>query len=213
MGSPGVRYRTVHPDVDIASAKEICAQLIPERVVVEGENIEASLTEEDKNSLLEDLSYWETRSAVSLAEDVLERRWGERIADWAENIWTSVSVTPTGRTVDFAKLLNIGLNGVIAEARNEIDILKVSDAKGLHKWQFLQAAIIACQAVITFARRHAGLARELNRVRRNGITGQALIKNLGELYYQHNMRDWIDRRGLQIEEQPTPVIVCSEGLA
>ena len=57
------------------------------------------------------------------------------------------------------------------------------------------------------------LAQELNRLRRNGITGQALIKNLGELYYQHNMRDWIDRRGLQIEEQPTPVIVCSEGLA
>jgi len=56
------------------------------------------------------------------------------------------------------------------------------------------------------------LAQELNRIRRNGITGQALIKNLGELYYQHNMRDWIDRRGFQIEEQPTPVIVCSEGL-
>ena len=57
------------------------------------------------------------------------------------------------------------------------------------------------------------LAQELNRLRRNGITGQALLKNLGELYYQHNMRDWIDRRGLQIEEQPTPVIICSEGLA
>ena len=56
------------------------------------------------------------------------------------------------------------------------------------------------------------LTQELNRLRRNGITGQALLKNLGELYYQHNMRDWMDRRGLQIEEQPTPVIVCSEGL-
>jgi superfamily II DNA or RNA helicase len=57
------------------------------------------------------------------------------------------------------------------------------------------------------------LAQELNRLRRNGITGQALVKNLGELYYQHNMRDWIDRRGFQTEEQPTPVIVCSEGLS
>lgn len=56
------------------------------------------------------------------------------------------------------------------------------------------------------------LAQELNRIRRNGITGQALLKNLSELYYQHNMRDWVDRRGLQIEEQPAPVIVCSEGL-
>ena len=57
------------------------------------------------------------------------------------------------------------------------------------------------------------LAQELNRIRRNGITGQALMKNLSELYYQHNMRDWIDRRGLQIEDQPVPVIICSEGLA
>jgi hypothetical protein len=56
------------------------------------------------------------------------------------------------------------------------------------------------------------LAQELNRIRRNGITGQALLKNLSELYYQHNMRDWVDRRGLQIEERPVPVIVCSEGL-
>ena len=57
------------------------------------------------------------------------------------------------------------------------------------------------------------LAQELNRLRRNGITGQALIKNLGELYYQHNMRDWIDHRGFQVKEQPIPAIVCSEGLA
>jgi len=56
------------------------------------------------------------------------------------------------------------------------------------------------------------LAQELNRIRRNGITGQALVKNLSELYYQHNMRDWINRRGLPIEEQPVPIIVCSEGL-
>ena len=56
------------------------------------------------------------------------------------------------------------------------------------------------------------LSQELNRIRRNGITGQALLKNLIELYYQHNMRDWIDRRGLQIEDQPVPMIVCSEGL-
>jgi superfamily II DNA or RNA helicase len=56
------------------------------------------------------------------------------------------------------------------------------------------------------------LAQELNRLRRNGITGQSLLKSLGELYYQHNMRDWTDRRGLQMEEQPSPVIVCSEGL-
>ena len=57
------------------------------------------------------------------------------------------------------------------------------------------------------------LAQELNRIRRNGISGQPLLQKLGELYYQHNMRDWIGRRGLQAEGQPVPVIICSEGLA
>jgi len=57
------------------------------------------------------------------------------------------------------------------------------------------------------------LTKELNRIRRNGTTGDDLLRNLRELYYQHNMRDWAGRRGPQIEEQPVPVIVCSEGLA
>lgn len=57
------------------------------------------------------------------------------------------------------------------------------------------------------------LNQELNRLRRNGVAGEALLRNLTELYYQHNMRDWVDRRGLQVGAQPVPVIICSEGLA
>ncbi len=56
------------------------------------------------------------------------------------------------------------------------------------------------------------LAKELNRLRHNGVTGHSLLTSLGELYYQHNMHDWIDKRRLQIEEQPPPIIICSEGL-
>ncbi len=56
------------------------------------------------------------------------------------------------------------------------------------------------------------LNKELNRIRRNGITGPALIQKLKDLYYQHNMKDWIDRRGLQNDGKPVPIIICSEGL-
>jgi len=56
------------------------------------------------------------------------------------------------------------------------------------------------------------LNKELNRIRRNGITGEALLRTLGELYYQHNMRDWAEQRGGASEKQPVPVIICSEGL-
>lgn len=54
--------------------------------------------------------------------------------------------------------------------------------------------------------------RELNRLRRNSLTGHNLRKELVQLYYQHNMRDWGDRRSLQPEDHPLPKIVCSEAL-
>jgi superfamily II DNA/RNA helicase len=54
--------------------------------------------------------------------------------------------------------------------------------------------------------------RELNLLRRNSVTGEALLKNLARLFHQHNMREWMDRRGLQLEEQPIPKIICSEAL-
>ena len=54
--------------------------------------------------------------------------------------------------------------------------------------------------------------RELNRIRRNGIAGLPLLKALGELYLQHRMRDWMDRRTLHLEDQAVPKIVCSEAL-
>jgi hypothetical protein len=54
--------------------------------------------------------------------------------------------------------------------------------------------------------------RELNKIRRNGMTGPALLKSLGEIYLQHNMRSWMDRRAFHLEDQSYPRIVCSEAL-
>ncbi len=56
------------------------------------------------------------------------------------------------------------------------------------------------------------LNRELNLLRRNAVAGPQLFKSLADLYAQHNMRDRMDRHGLQIEDRPVPKIVCSEGL-
>jgi hypothetical protein len=56
------------------------------------------------------------------------------------------------------------------------------------------------------------LQRELNLLRRNGVSGEALLKNLGRLHQQHNLRDWLDRRNGQPEEDGYPRIICSEGL-
>jgi hypothetical protein len=56
------------------------------------------------------------------------------------------------------------------------------------------------------------LNQELNRIRRNGIAGQQLLKLLSDLYLQHNMKDWLDRPDSNISGKPIPKIICSEAL-
>jgi hypothetical protein len=54
--------------------------------------------------------------------------------------------------------------------------------------------------------------RELNLLRKNGVTGDALFRSLTKLYSQHNLRDWLDRRNGQPQENDYPRIICSEAL-
>lgn len=55
------------------------------------------------------------------------------------------------------------------------------------------------------------LNKELNLLRRNGVTGEGLLKALANLFHQHNMGSWLDRQGSTLTH-PTPKIVCSEAL-
>ena len=55
--------------------------------------------------------------------------------------------------------------------------------------------------------------RELNLFRRNGVTGEALLKNLRDLYRQHNMREWEPRQqDTQLGNEAVPKIICSAAL-
>jgi hypothetical protein len=54
--------------------------------------------------------------------------------------------------------------------------------------------------------------REINRMRRNGMTGKILLKTLGEVYTQHNMRDWARDAALRHNDATIPRVVCSEAL-
>ena len=55
--------------------------------------------------------------------------------------------------------------------------------------------------------------RELNLLRRNGVTGTALLKNLRDLYRQPNMREWDSRQqDAQSENEAIPKVICSAAL-
>jgi hypothetical protein len=52
----------------------------------------------------------------------------------------------------------------------------------------------------------------LNKMRRNAMTGPALLKALTVLYHDHGMAGWVGRAGQEQGEGNTPRIVCSEAL-
>lgn len=54
--------------------------------------------------------------------------------------------------------------------------------------------------------------RELNLLRRNGVTGQDLLSNLTRIYQQHDLRRAAERAAAAMAERPIPRIVCSEAL-
>lgn len=58
----------------------------------------------------------------------------------------------------------------------------------------------------------AALKREINLLRRNSVAGEDLLKRLIDLYHQHHLREWSDRRGWQSEEELIPRVICSEAL-
>ncbi len=58
----------------------------------------------------------------------------------------------------------------------------------------------------------SAVSRELNKVRHDGLTGDALLKRLINIYGHHGMKACLDRRSLQGDQPPVPKIVCSEEL-
>lgn len=54
--------------------------------------------------------------------------------------------------------------------------------------------------------------RELNALRRNGVTGQDLFTHLVKIYNQHDLHKLSDSQNLELKSQPIPMIICSEQL-
>jgi hypothetical protein len=57
----------------------------------------------------------------------------------------------------------------------------------------------------------AALKKELNAIRRNSMVGELLLRRLIDLYHQHHLREWTERRPWE-KEEVVPRLVCSMGL-
>lgn len=56
------------------------------------------------------------------------------------------------------------------------------------------------------------VAKELNQLRRVGSAGEQLLEALKRIYQQHNLREWLDRRGSHEHVEAVPRVVCSEAI-
>lgn len=78
--------------------------------------------------------------------------------------------------VQFAEVLQDGIAGVRARAQNRLDRLDISDFQDFKKQFFLQAVILVCDAVVTFAHRFADLAAEMAEAEPSAVRQEELLR-------------------------------------
>jgi pyruvate formate-lyase/glycerol dehydratase family glycyl radical enzyme len=161
--SPYVDYA---PDVAIENMNRLSEMNRAERLTGGSSARKVLITEEEIQSILEDCRYWTGRSTA----DAVHREEAARfpfLKDWIDSGLAIDQQTgaapPQGRPPDYGKVINIGLEGIIAEAKEALNKLDYSDnpAEDYNKDCFLQAVIIACEGAIEYAHRYARLAEEM----------------------------------------------------
>lgn len=133
------------------------------------------LISEEKKQILRDLfPYWDGKTSNELATALMPE---DAKNAQAAGVFTVGNYYFNGVghvSVDYAKVLAKGLNGIIDEAETEMANLDITDPADLKKMHFLNAVIIANEAVIRFAGRFAAEAEKL-------AGGEKDAKRKGEL--------------------------------
>lgn len=116
-----------------------------------------------REELLEICSWWRgktvhDRCLASLPEEVL--------LSYEMGILSATGNMTSGDghiLLDFPKVLRIGVQGIVDEARNELDSLDMTDPTLLHKRYLLLSVITMYEGVKIFAARYARLAEHMSR--------------------------------------------------
>lgn len=127
--------------------------------VVSGEEGESLLDEDGRRELSELVEYWKGRCMSDIQQETYT---GEVLKYWRYEgtfLWTHWSELGIP---NYEKIFRIGLRGIIQEAQKrlkEIDRLVPLDY--IEQKEFLQAVVIALEAVIAFAHRYSEMAQHM----------------------------------------------------
>ena len=119
------------------------------------------ISEETKATLRGVYKYWKGKTTSELATSLMAE---ETKLAMEHNIFTPGNYFYNGVghvTVQYDKVLKKGFRGIIDEAKAEKASMDLGDADYTTKCALLDAMIMSCEAVITYAKRYSALALEM----------------------------------------------------
>lgn len=120
-----------------------------------------NITKETADKLREVHKYWQGRTTSELATSYMAP---EALTAIEHNIFTVGNYFYNGIghvNVNYAKVLEVGYNGICAEAKAERDKCNVFDKDYATRYNFLTSVMESCDAAVIFARRYSMAAKEL----------------------------------------------------
>ncbi|MBI4330781.1 MAG: DUF3029 family protein [Chloroflexi bacterium] len=160
---PHVRSAVAQPDQNANTYLEAFADKGKERFTTEQDYQTADFDRQDREMMLEDAAYWKDKCAFEHKRRAARALWGSKLDDFEEaRLITGLRGTsPFPISPHYEKVLGKGLNGLTSEVEQELRNVTCYDWETSHKVDVWRAMVMACQAIITYARRHAELARQL----------------------------------------------------
>ncbi len=141
----------------------------------------APLTEEEKAKMKECLPYWKGKAAydkfcATIPPEVLKlHHIIEEAGGHAVN-----NIHQGHMSVDYEKVLTLGLNGIKQQVDAELAKLNLAYMKDFEKYQFLRAVNITLDAAIGLARRYALLARSMAKKKEKDARRRAELERIAQ---------------------------------
>lgn len=123
------------------------------------------INDQDKSVLRNILPYWKGKTiydnVINLMDDITKDVYFSKYPVISPNLFIRGNV---GHYVcNYEKVLNIGFDGIKAEAINNLNKLDTSIEGNSEKYSFYKSIIIVCESAIKFADRYSQLAEKLSR--------------------------------------------------
>ncbi|MFZ3253083.1 MAG: pyruvate formate lyase family protein [Syntrophales bacterium] len=119
----------------------------------------------EKEQVYNDLDFWKDKALDRTVKEAWQSMGLDIVNDMIEEKLTYdlLVINPAGRQiVDFPKVLKKGIKGIIEEIKEIKEKTVVVTADDFRKHNFWNGCVLACNAVITSAKRYAQLAKEMS---------------------------------------------------